>query len=497
MDTEVPYVRGKSVDAGGSYAPDEGVLCSQSSMLALIGSGALQTSKNPRTNKITALLASLASMDKQLEIALQSSNALQGEMDSGTHTLIFGEVQEIGRANYIFFDSLVQARNADPAFDHPIAQLLSSALAAIKRAYTAYCTGLGTKLRMLKEALAKNPQYREKIGHPDKLLMAVEAPYLQAQRYPHFIKAIMAATNTDTRPGAQEDSENIPPVHRGFEALQAEAMEAAKRTITAEDLNRSLEQQSDQNTPATTAAPLLAQTASQPTGAPKDVTITKKNAKQSLGLSMESTPNGVYITAVAPGKLAERSNELVAGMLILKINGKKTSSLSEEKRKKMIVGSEKIVFNVQYDPIGHEAARCALQKWYHGIKSEQEAGVYVNGMKDGTFIGCQRAENPRQFALYVAVNKKAQQFTVTREPDGIFFLDGLSGFDVPEFKSFTQVVEHVYPGPCPDFEVALTMFLPPGYVPGIGLGGRVERGRGGGRGRGGRGRGGGQGRGGG
>ena len=898
MDIEVPYVRGKSVDTGGSYAPDHGVLCSQSSMLALIGSGALQTSKNPRTNKITALLASQASLDKQLETALQGSNMLRGEMEGATFALIFGQIQDIGRANYTFFDSLVQARNIDPAFDQPVAQLLFSALVTIKAAYTAYCTGLGTKLATLRDALAKNPQYREKIGHPDKLLNAVEAPFLQAQRYPHFVNAILAATNTDRRPGAQEDAEGLPQVLSGFAELQKEVMAAAQQSITMEDLNRSMAQEApegpapvlpeqqlaappapvqavqavptvtldphfvsltlpvgfkfnvknngdvlvtsvspgspadrasvekgmqlvsvngervaglpkqditamikastpqgkikvvltnfdsefrsidkkkapvdhlpgpwealmhtcryqdvipnrhsrvklqqigdnilttfvnanhtrawngtpnwyiaaqgpkpetvvdfwrmiweqrtdvvvmttgivengrpkcsqywpfeptdpafecgqytvatlstkrvgeylftqiqvscadevreighfwydtwpDHGAPAKTkgvadmlrdveaysaggperpwvvhcsaglgrtgtfigihmgmqqldaegvthpkslmiemredrggtiqaavqanfmqgalntyalsldricemelvkvvvhepeqaaAPPTMApldmdsasnaaavrlppQNPSQPVGPPKNVTIKKSNASQALGLSMESTPNGVYITALVSGKLAQRTGELVPGMLVLKINGKTTANLSEQQRRNLVVGSQTVVLSVQYDPIGHEAARCALYKWYHGIKSEQEAALFLKGMKTGTFIGCQCAENLRHFALYVAVKKNSQKFKVTREPDGVFFIDGLSGFDVPEFKSFAEVVQHIYPGPCPDFEVPLTMFLPRSYVPGIGLGGRVERGRG--RGRGGRGRGGGQGRGG-
>ena len=70
-------------------------------------------------------------------------------MDPATHNFIFCSVQYIGRANYIFFDSLVQARNADPDFDQAITQLLKVALAAISPSYVSYCTGLGTKLATL------------------------------------------------------------------------------------------------------------------------------------------------------------------------------------------------------------------------------------------------------------------------------------------------------------------------------------------------------------
>ena len=44
-DTEVIYARGQAVDNGGKHTPDDRVFCTQTSMLAMIGSGSVATSK--------------------------------------------------------------------------------------------------------------------------------------------------------------------------------------------------------------------------------------------------------------------------------------------------------------------------------------------------------------------------------------------------------------------------------------------------------------------
>jgi hypothetical protein len=90
--------------------------------------------------------------------------------------------------------------------------------------------------RSSRPCLNQNPSYRDKIGHPDKLSTALEGPFLQAQRHPHFINAIMQATATDTRPGAKEDVEKFHKIHHGYQTLQQAVMQAAQQSVTPEVL---------------------------------------------------------------------------------------------------------------------------------------------------------------------------------------------------------------------------------------------------------------------
>ena len=180
--------------------------------------------------------------------------------------------------------------------------------------------------RSSRPCLNQNPSYRDKIGHPDKLSTALEGPFLQAQRHPHFINAIMQATATDTRPGAKEDVEKFHKIHHGYQTLQQEVMQAAQQSVTPEVLNNATQSPNPSTISAVVQTqPFFAKTVNQPLGQPKQVVL-EKQPKKYLGMSMESTPNGLYITEVQEGKLANRSGGLVAGMVILEINARRADS---------------------------------------------------------------------------------------------------------------------------------------------------------------------------
>ena len=244
----------------------------------------------------------------------------------------------------------------------------------------------------------------------------------------------MQATATDTRPGAKEDVEKFHKIHHGYQTLQQEVMQAAQQSVTPEVLNNATQSPNPSTISAVVQTqPFFAKTVNQPLGQPKQVVL-EKQPKKYLGMSMESTPNGLYITEVQEGKLANRSGGLVAGMVILEINARRADSLNDKQRKQMLAQSNQVAFKVHYDPIGHEATRSSLFKWYHGMKTEQETSLLLTGLKDGTFLACQVAEDPRCFALCVATKDGSRQFKIIREPDGVFIVDGMSGFDVPLFR---------------------------------------------------------------
>ena len=484
LDAQKRYVRGADLAPDGNYAEDLRVECSQTSMLQFMKPKSGGPEKSVRSAKILAMLKSLASVDKQLEIVLDAAQLLQGTLEPGTHTLIFAGVKEIGRGNYVFLDSLVQAQAVDENFNAPLTALFTTALEMLKDPFLVYCKGLSQKVALLKDMFASDPKMREKLQRPDRLLKAFEGPFLQVQRLPHFIQAIMFASREDPRLGPQQDGSGLANVLNGFKGLQVEVMAAAMGASSVSLAEK--------------GPPEVSRNPSQPIGAIKYIEVSK-GKDGSLGLKTESNPVGFFVGSVKPGSVADRSGGLVEGMRIFAVNGADVEKLESKQRVGLLKEARTVQFKCQYDPIGRAAGQELHPQtghtWFHGMLSQTDTKRLLEGEAEGNYLVRQCPEKPRSFEIAISTSAGVEHREIVREPDGLFTVEKWNtGFTMLE--SLGAIVDTLLTGNStgwhqPDLALAVKRGtkVPPKRKA-ENAAGTVGRGSGGGRGRGrGRGRG--------
>ena len=93
---------------------------------------------------------------------------------------------------------------ADPRCDEPVGQLLIHSAQRLRQPTVEFCTDLATKA----EVASKNPIQSEAMGMSfdrEDITRSMEQPFLQVQRYPHLLNAIMRAAQTEMSAGVALD----------------------------------------------------------------------------------------------------------------------------------------------------------------------------------------------------------------------------------------------------------------------------------------------------
>lgn len=479
LDAEHNYVRGKDIAPDGEFVQDLNVYCSQTSMLQLLKS-APSAGKSPRAQKIMTLLGSHAALDKSLESAMQCAQRLHSLLEPELFQELFGNIRDIGKVNYLYLDSLVQARSIDENFEQPIAELVSSMLNNLKEPYAKYCVGLGGRIAKLKDLFESKPLYREAISRPEKLFTALEAPFLHVQRYPHFIQSIMMASRAPGSPrGAMQDVTDLVDVWNGHKLLATQILAAvgAQATKTAEH-------------DGTQELPDIAVVTSprQAIGAFTEVAVSASSTKGSYGMRFKHNPVGMFVHHVKPGGAASAHDSIVAGMRVVEINGMSTDQMDKQQRLALFK-QPRVQMKIVYDPNGLLAGEAMSFPWYHSLISRSETKALLYMQEKGTYLVRQCDDKPQTFELAVAHKGEATFFEITREPDGQVSITNFF-YTVEETPTTLDgVVDAILNNAVENWPYALRSFVKRGTKPSkpIGPGGR---GRGRGRGRGGRGRGG-------
>eukprot|EP00039_Didymoeca_costata_P015995 m.279354 g.279354 ORF g.279354 m.279354 type:complete len:1428 (+) comp16321_c1_seq34:142-4425(+) len=227
---ERKQIRGKpsetdKLDELGTYEPDTGIYCKRRSVVGRVKAG------NERGRQIIKLISSQEQFtDSLAQLRLYSKeyeNVLLDDDYPGGHAAIFDALTDLEKVNMFFYEQLIKGQTADPRFEDPIGNLLVHMARLFKAPFLNYCNELGCKV----EVVSSLP-VRSNLGNDDSMnaAKAMEIPFLQIQRYPHYIMAIMKASELDMKASMAYDLQVLRQALTAFQAIASTALQAARVT---------------------------------------------------------------------------------------------------------------------------------------------------------------------------------------------------------------------------------------------------------------------------
>lgn len=164
---------------------------------------------NERALQMTRIIASSIEFEKALRVVTQAADQLSKALPLETVGSVVGNVAEIGTANAAFISALMQTRHADPLCNNPVGPMLLQSVPLLHEPFLRYCSNVVQRIKMFQELMSSQPTARATIIDPLRVASAMESPFLQIQRYPHFIQALFRASASDPRVGAQADLKTL------------------------------------------------------------------------------------------------------------------------------------------------------------------------------------------------------------------------------------------------------------------------------------------------
>ena len=79
---------------------------------------------SPRAVEIIRIIRSIADLDNTMRLTTEARNAMLTVVPLPIVHKIFGNVDQVGHANFQFMDALMQTQSLDRQFERPIGQLL-------------------------------------------------------------------------------------------------------------------------------------------------------------------------------------------------------------------------------------------------------------------------------------------------------------------------------------------------------------------------------------
>ena len=226
-------MKGAASPTAGSYELDTRIVCKRISAIGLV------RPSSERGRQIVKLLASQEKFtdaaDDLVLYAKEYENILLDDDYPGGYDEIFGSCPRLQKIGLYFYEQLVKGQVADPKFEEPIGDLLLNVAKLTKVPFLNYCKELTSKLQTVL-SMQHDIQSPGLTKSDEGITAAMEAPFLQIQRFPHFIKAIMRASELNMKASMAMDLQTLRAALTEFEDIASKALKLASVTQKVEDL---------------------------------------------------------------------------------------------------------------------------------------------------------------------------------------------------------------------------------------------------------------------
>lgn len=163
----------------------------------------------PLSNKAKNIVRVIASEQQYLE-NLRNLNIVRMTMFNENDSNAFSVIPQLMNATQLALEELRIAQKNDPNLDRPIGLLLVDIFPAIAEPMLDYCTALDIKIQQvsmsLKKLIGASLEVSEAtrdalsaLGGISGIIQKLSAPFMQVQRYPHFVLAIQKSATPNDR----------------------------------------------------------------------------------------------------------------------------------------------------------------------------------------------------------------------------------------------------------------------------------------------------------
>jgi hypothetical protein len=217
-------VNPKLKDEAGFYKVDDELGCKRKSAVGRV------TTSSERGKQIVKLIASqerfLDEMTRLTIYAQEFENVLLDDDYPGGHAAVFDAVQMIEKVSMFFYEQLVRGQVSDPEFEMPIGPMLSHVAELMRAPLMTYCSELMGKIRAVQTMQFESTSSHIS-GDAASISAAMQMPFLQIQRYPHFVLGIMKASELGMKATIAMDMKDMRRALMTFREMSAQALELA------------------------------------------------------------------------------------------------------------------------------------------------------------------------------------------------------------------------------------------------------------------------------
>eukprot|EP00038_Savillea_parva_P000875 m.99382 g.99382 ORF g.99382 m.99382 type:complete len:1726 (+) comp10307_c0_seq1:211-5388(+) len=363
---------------------------------------------------------------------------------------LFSNVEEIAMANAAFLNDLLQIREVDPAFDRPMGPMLQQSLSAMFDPFARYCQDLPFRVaefrRLMMEpdgalfrAALESPAGGVRLD-PVAVATAMEAPFLQIQRYPHYINALWRSSQHDSRKSVGRDvaplGDALRLASKMCDDIQNVIHNLAADRYAFDEQRRLAEAQIAEG---------------------NSFEAILERGPDGYGIVIERSAYGIFITQVDDNALM--SHPLPAGTRFLALNGESIEHATMQEIASIFATTSQLLTVVSYAPKQFLLGR-ALKSvdGFHRTLSIAEANMKLRAFRggNGSYLLRIPEELPDQLAMAVMYNDKPTHHILDLNASGHVCVNGRDYDKTPDLSVFLQTLRRAHAG----WPVPLTMAVP-------------------------------------